>query len=78
MKTTFEINDGLLARAEQYARKKGCSLRSVVEEGLRPILSQPESRNTYRLPDLSAGNPDADDPLEDYSWQDLRGMIYGN
>ena len=78
MKTTFEINDELLARAEQYARKKGCSLRSVVEEGLRQILSQPDSRNTYRLPDLSAGNPDADDPLEDNSWQDLRGMIYGN
>ena len=78
MKTTFEIDDELLARAKQHARKRGCSLGSVVEEGLRQILSQPDSRNTYRLPDLSAGNPDATDPLEGYSWRELRGMIYGN
>ena len=79
MKTTFEIDDELLARAKQHAaRKRGCSLRSVVEKGLRQILSQTDSRNRYRLPDLSAGDPDAADPLEYCSWQDLRGMIYGN
>ena len=77
VKTTIDIHDELLARAKQHARKKGCSLRSVVEDGLRQLLSLPESRNRYRLPDLSAGNPGAADPLEAYSWQDLRGMIYG-
>jgi len=77
MKTTIDIHDELLARAKQHARKKGCSLRSVVEEGLRQLLSLPESRKRYRLPDLSTGNPEAADPLEAYSWQDLRGMIYG-
>ena len=35
------------------------------------------SRNRYRLPDLSAGQSGAEDPLEVYSWQDLRGVIYG-
>ncbi len=77
MKTTIDIHDELLARAKQRARKKGCSLRSVVEEGLRQLLSLPESRNRYRLPDLSTGDPEAADPLEAFSWQDLRGMIYG-
>jgi hypothetical protein len=52
-------------------------LRSVVEEGLRQVLSVPESENRYRLPDLSTGDSDAADPLEAYSWQDLRGTIYG-
>lgn len=77
MKTTIDIHDELLARAKQHARNRGCSLRSVVEEGLRQLLSRPESRNRYRLPDLSTGEPEAADPLEAYSWQDLRGMIYG-
>ena len=77
MKTTIDIHDELLARAKQHARKKGCSLRSVVEEGLRQLLSLPELRNQYRLPDLSIGDPEAADPLEAFSWQDLRGMIYG-
>ena len=77
MKTTIDIRDELLVRAKHHAREKGCSLRSVVEEGLRYVLSRPESPNRYRLPDLSTGNPDASDPLEAYSWQDLRGMIYG-
>ena len=52
-------------------------MRSVVEEGLRQVLSVPESENRYRLPDLSTGDSDAADPLEAYSWQDLRGTIYG-
>ena len=77
MKTTIDIHDELLARAKHHARKTGCSLRSVVEEGLRQVLSMPESGNRYRLLDLSTGDPDAADPLEAYSWQDLRGMIYG-
>ena len=32
----------------------------------------------YRLPDLSVGDEDARDPLESYSWQDLRELIYGD
>ena len=31
----------------------------------------------YRLPDLSEGKPGATDPLKAYSWQELRGIIYG-
>jgi len=78
MKTTIDIHDELLARAKHHARKKGCSLRSVVEEGLRLVLSTPAARSRYRLPDLSVGDPAGPDPLETYSWQDLREMIYGN
>ena len=38
MKTTIDIQDELLARAEQYARDSGRSLDAVVEEGLRQVL----------------------------------------
>ena len=77
MKTTIDIHDELLARAKQYARNTGRSLRAVVEEGLRQLLPAPLSSSHYRLPDLSEGRIGEDDPLAAYSWQGLRGMIYG-
>lgn len=78
MKTTVEIHDELLARAKRHARKSGRPLRAVVEEGLRRVLDAPTPSSRYRLSDLSVGNPDNDDPLESYTWQDLRAMIYGD
>ncbi len=78
MKTTIDIQDALLTRARRHARRHGRPLRAVVEEGLRLVLSTPAARSRYRLPDLSVGDPAGPDPLETYSWQDLREMIYGN
>lgn len=76
MKTTIDIHDQLLVRAKRHARDTGRPLRAVVEEGLRLVLSAPESAQSYRLPDLSAGDPTDADPLEAYSWQDLSEIIY--
>ena len=33
-------------------------------------------RGRYLLPDLSVGRAGDDDPLEAYSWQDLRDIAY--
>ena len=78
MKTTIEIQDALLVRAKRHARRNGRPLRAVVEEGLRLVPSKPATRSRYRLPDMSVGDAEGLDPLEAYSWQDLREMIYGN
>ncbi len=77
MKTTIEIQDELLARAKRHAKLTGRPLRAVVEEGLRQVLASPTRRERYVLPDLSVGEAGANDPLETYSWQDLREEIYG-
>ena len=76
VKTTLDIRDELLARAKRHARATGRPLRAVVEEGLRQVLAAHRTRHGYRLPDLSTGNAGGADPLEAYSWQDLRGIIY--
>ena len=52
------------------------SLRAVVEEGLRPVLST-QVAPSYELADLRVGDPQEPDPLERYSWPELRELIYG-
>lgn len=77
MKTTLDIQDELLARAKRYAQRTGRSLCDVVENGLRLVLSTESSRAQYVLPDHSVGKAGGQDPLETYSWQGLREVIYG-
>ena len=77
VKTTVDIQDELLARAKRHARQTGRPLRAVIEEGLRQVLSNTAPPRRYRLPDESVGESGGRDPLEAYSWQDLRGVIYG-
>ena len=78
MKTSLDIHDELLARAKRHAKSTGLPLRALVEDGLRNTLSADTDRPHYCLPDLSVGNPDSRDPLESYSWQDLRDIIDGD
>ena len=77
MKTTFNIEDELLARAESHARRTGRPLSAVVEKGLRQVLPNKPKRTPFRLQDRSVGERGAKDPLEAFSWQDLREVIYG-
>jgi hypothetical protein len=55
MKTTIEISDALLGAAKTLAKQNRTSLRAVVEEGLRRILSDRQVRDTptFKLRDLS-------------------------
>jgi len=78
MKTTVDIADVLFARAKRHARRTGRPLRALVEEGLRRVLDAEQAKTEpYRLPDRSVGKAGAADPLESWTWQDLRDEIYG-
>ena len=76
VKTTLDIHDELLTRAKRHAKETGRPLRAVVEEGLRCVLAAP-APVAYTLPDLRVGDPEEADPLERYSWPELRELIYG-
>ena len=78
MKTTLDIHDELLTRAKRHAKETGRPLRAVVEDGLRRVLASERPRGGYTLSDLRAGDPEAADPLERFSWPELREMIYGD
>ena len=76
MKATIDIRDELLERARRRARETGRSLSAVIEDGLRAVLPPAAPEHRYRLPDLRVGDPDAVDPLERYSWAELRELIH--
>lgn len=77
MKTTIEIHDGLLLGAKLRAKKTGRTLRSIVEEGLREVLAKEPIKNTYKMPDMSVGDPNGENPLKKYTWPQLRAIMYG-
>lgn len=77
MKTTVDIENELLIRAQRYARRTGRPLEALVEDGLRHVLSIVPLDGGYTLPDCSVGDARHPDPIEGYSWEELRSMIYG-
>ena len=77
MKTTFDIDDALFARARRLAQRTGRTMRSLVEEGLRRCLEDQRQPTRYELPDRSVGTAGDPNPLETLSWQDIRHQIYG-
>ena len=78
MKTTIDVHDELIARAERHAGDAGRPLRAALEDGLRRVLASTDSDRRYRLSDLRAGDPRAADPLETCSWPELHELIYGD
>ena len=76
MKTTLDIHDELLIRAKRHARQTGRPLRTLVEDGLRHVLSENSERPPYHLPDMSVGDPNGPNPLEHLSWAEVRELIY--
>ncbi len=50
MKTTLNLPDALAEAAKKRAAQQGRTFTSLVEEGLRAVLSQPPSHGPVQLP----------------------------
>ena len=70
MRTTLDIEDGLLRRARRQAATQGRTLTAVIEEALRALLGRPArparrfrlrlpTRRGTRLPEIDIANRDA-------------------
>ena len=77
MKTTIEIADDLLVRAQQLAKRRKTTLRALTEEGLRLVLSKGQRGSGKKLPPLvtfRGKGPTAE--FKDWNWDKLRDEIY--
>jgi hypothetical protein len=68
MRTTLNIDDGLMSAAKREAAERGVTLTSVVEDALRAELTRPRGRAAFRLdlPVVRGGRP----PLVDVADRD--------
>lgn len=76
MKTTVEIADGLLADAKKAAARRGVTLRTVIEEGLRLVVKSEGTRRAFRLREASVGGQGVDPAFGDGRWDRVRDAIY--
>ena len=76
MKTTVEISDALLSEVRQLARREGTTLRALVEEGLRRIMSERSARKGFELRKVAFRGEGLDPDLEGGSWEEIRRRIY--
>jgi len=75
MKTTVEIADPLLEQAKAEARRRGTTLRSLIEEGLRRVIAEP-TIDAYELLDCSVSGDGPTDLWLNGTWDDKLEMIY--
>jgi hypothetical protein len=58
MKTTFNIDDSVMARLREESVRQGKTITELVESALRLLLRQQKSKKTLReLPSFKGGTP---------------------
>lgn len=76
MKTTIEIADALFAEARRLADREGLTLRTLVEQGLRKILSERKERPPFRLRNVTFKGQGLQPEFQGGSWGRLRQAVY--
>ena len=72
MKTTIEMSDPLFKSAKELAQRSKTTLRALIEEGLRRVISdaQVNARSAFKLQKASVGGKGLLMP-EPANWQQL-------
>jgi hypothetical protein len=76
MKTTMEISDPLLRQVRELAAREGVTLRTLVERGLRHVVTQKEPEAPFKLRRASFKGQGRQPKLSESSWETLRDLIY--
>lgn len=77
MKTTIDIADPILSEARRLASQEGTTLRALVEQGLRHVISERrQKRQPFRLRLVTSGGQGLRPELQDASWDEIRDLSY--
>ena len=76
MKTTIDISDSLLQEAKKLSAKRQVTLRSLVEQGLREIISKQKADQKFKLRKPSFRGNGLQDEFRGESWQKIRSAAY--
>ena len=76
MKTTVEIADALLREAKAAAAREKTTVRALIEDGLRRVLTERRKRARFRLPKASFRGRGLHPDVEEGSWAAIRDRVY--
>jgi hypothetical protein len=76
MKTTIDIADDLLAQGKQVAEREHVTLRSLVEEGLRYVLTHRRQGKAFRWKPVTFKGKGLSPEFANANWDGIRSAIY--
>jgi hypothetical protein len=76
MKTTVEISDSLFEEARRVAHRDRTTLKVLVEEGLRKIISDRKRRKGFQLRKVTFKGKGLQSHLAGASWDQIRELSY--
>ncbi len=77
MKTTIELPDALMEEARRVANERGCTLKALMEAGLRRVIEeQPASRRPFKWRRRHVDGEGLHPELADADWSEIRTLIY--
>jgi Arc/MetJ family transcription regulator len=77
MKTTVHISDAVFAEAQELAAQEGTTLKALVDEGLRKVITERRARRPFTLRRMSVSGQGLHPDLEHASWETIRALAYG-
>lgn len=76
MKTTIQIPDSLLKEARKLANEERTTLKSLMEEGLRRIVSDRKRRGRFKLRKVTFKGKGLQPHLAGATWDQIRDLGY--
>jgi hypothetical protein len=76
MKTTIQISDSLFEEARKLAQRDRTTLKALVEQGLRRIISERKRRDGFHLRKVTFKGQVLQPDLAAASWEQIRGLSY--
>jgi mRNA-degrading endonuclease RelE of RelBE toxin-antitoxin system len=76
MKTTIQIPDSLMKEARKLAHEEDTTLKSLVEEGLRRVISEHRKRGKFKLRKATFQGKGLQPHRKGASWNQFRDLSY--
>jgi len=77
MKTTIELPDPLFKQARRYAEAHHITMKALMEQGLRTVLTQAQAEaKPFRLRDASVEGTKLSPEFHNAGWEQIRDIIY--
>ncbi len=76
MKTTIEIPNSILGEAKRLASQEKTTIRALVIESLRRILSERKKEKTFHLRKVTFKGKGLNPQLAQASWDHIRELVY--